>query len=321
MTRPRVSSLLPRSNAGKSKGAPVAAMGANVEFSQVSLVYPDAAGRQGQGTSACCDVTFSVAPGESVALIGPSGCGKSTTLLMAAGLLTPTEGRVTVGGFPLSGPRPETAFIPQDLGIFPWKTVLQNAALGLRLRKVPRREADQRAAQALEAVGLAGFERQFPRQLSGGMRQRLALARSLALEADLLLMDEPLSAVDALLRESLQEVLLTLWRERRCTQMLVTHSIEEAVYLGQRVLVFTSRPARVAAQVACPHAPDPAWRDSPGFIQACQEVRGALAAGTARNKGRTGESEGDLAAAMAGGRAACAFADASIVEEGGIHGA
>lgn len=236
-----------------------------ISFDNVSLSYGELETLSG--------LSFDVAAGESIALIGPSGCGKSTTLHLVAGLLRPTAGSVLVDGEPIAEPRRATAFIQQDLGLFPWKTVLQNAALGLTIRKVPRADAHARAVDALARVGLAGFERAYPKELSGGMRQRLALARALAMDADLLLMDEPLSAIDALLRESLQDALLGLWRERGHTQMLVTHSIEEAVYLGQRILVFSARPATLIAAVNNPAVGD---RTSPEFLATCQRIRMAL---------------------------------------------
>lgn len=255
--------------------------GAHIEFTQVSASYDDGAER----VVACSDVSFTVESGQAIALIGPSGCGKSTTVRMAAGLLSPTAGSVLVNGADVERPRQATAFIPQDLGLFPWKTVLQNAALGLTVRGVSKKEARERACVALSQVGLAGFERSYPKELSGGMRQRLALARALAMDADLLLMDEPLSAIDALLRESLQDTLLDLWRKRGHTQMLVTHSIEEAVFLGQRILVFCSRPGTIVADICNPEMGAPTWRDTAGFAERCHEVRKALAAGSRADEG------------------------------------
>ena len=247
--------------------------GAHIEFEHASVSFSDGAAH----VTACHDVSFRVAPGQSIALIGPSGCGKSTTLRMAAGLLAPTEGAVRVNGEPVARPRQATAYIPQDLGLFPWKTVLQNASLGLSLRKVSKAEALERTSAALDQVGLAGFERAFPKELSGGMRQRLAFARALAMDADLLLMDEPLSAIDALLRESLQDTLLDLWLKRRHTQMLVTHSIEEAVFLGRRILVFSARPGTIVADIDNPGVGAPGWRDSDAFAERSRHVRQALA--------------------------------------------
>ena len=218
-----------------------------------------------------------VAAGEPVSVIGPSGCGKSTLLLLAAGLLTPTEGTVSVAGAPVTGPRRETALILQDFGLLPWKTVEANAALGLTVRGVARRDTRERATAALERVGLAEFARAYPGELSGGMRQRLALARAVALDADLLLMDEPLSALDALTREDLQDVLLDLWRRRGHAQVLVTHSIEEAVFLGRRVVVMSPRPGHVAAIVDNPRMGSDGFRASESYFDAVRELRRMLA--------------------------------------------
>jgi NitT/TauT family transport system ATP-binding protein len=222
-------------------------------------------------------LTLEVADGEPVAIIGPSGCGKSTLLLLAAGLLSPTAGAVNVSGAPVAGPRRETALILQDFGLLPWKTVAANAALGLTIRGVSPAETHSRAAAALEQVGLAEFARAYPGELSGGMRQRVALARAVALDTDLLLMDEPLSALDALKREDLQDVLLELWRTRRHTQVLVTHSIEEAVFLGRRVVVISPRPGSVWAVVDNPAMGSAGYRSSEEFFRVVTKLRAALA--------------------------------------------
>jgi NitT/TauT family transport system ATP-binding protein len=207
--------------------------------------------------SALGGVDLTLADGDSVAIIGSSGCGKSTLLLTVAGLVSPTGGLVEVGGEPVAGPRIHTSLILQDFGLLPWKTVLQNAELGLKIRHHPAGERSE---------------------LSGGMRQRLALARALALDADLLLMDEPLSALDALTREDLQDLLLALWHDRRHTSVLVTHSIEEAVYLGRRVVVMTPRPGRVASVVDNPGMGSEAYRQTPEYYGKCAELRSLLAA-------------------------------------------
>lgn len=225
------------------------------------------------------DVTWDIAPGEPVAVIGPSGCGKSTTLHLIAGLMQPTAGTVEVGGRPISKPRAATSFIPQDLGLFPWKTVFANAALGLKLRGVPRDEMRARTEAALREVQLEGFEKAFPRELSGGMRQRLALARAIAVDMDLLLMDEPLSAIDALLRETLQQTLLELWQRSGHTQVLVTHSIEEAVFLGRRIFVMSTRPGTLVRVIDNPHMGEPGFRDTHDYDECCRVVRRALEAG------------------------------------------
>ena len=247
---------------------------ADVAIEGLSVTY-DGVDRR---VDALTSLDLTIADGEPVAIIGPSGCGKSTLLLAIAGLVAPAAGRVLVGGRPVEGPRLHTALILQDFGLLPWKTVAHNAALGLEIRRVPAPERERRVAEALERVGLAEFAHAYPAELSGGMRQRLALARALALEADLLLMDEPLSALDALTREDLQGLLLSVWRQRAHTSLLVTHSIEEAVFLGRRVVVLTPRPGRVAAVVENPRQGDEGFRDTPAFYERCAELRALLAA-------------------------------------------
>lgn len=239
----------------------------------VSLTYAGV----GRDTVALDRLDLNVADGEPVALIGPSGCGKSTLLLLASGLLQPDSGTLRVGGERVVGPRLATALILQDFGLLPWKTVFHNAALGLEVRRVPRAERRERAMASLARVGLAEFVDSYPGELSGGMRQRLAVARALALDADLLLMDEPLSALDALTREDLQDLLLELWRQRKHTCVLVTHSIEEAVFLGRRVIVLSPRPGRVASVVDNPRMGEPGYRSTPEFYERCAELRTLLA--------------------------------------------
>lgn len=246
---------------------------ASLGFDSVSLVYEGS----DRSVRALDSLTLEVPASEPVAVIGPSGCGKSTLLLLAAGLLRPTAGEVRVDGGALAGPRRETALILQDFGLLPWKTVQQNAGLGLQVRGVPPADVRSRACSALERVGLGEFASAYPAELSGGMRQRLALARAVALDADVLLMDEPLSALDALKREDLQDVLLELWQRREHTQVLVTHSIEEAVFLGRRVVVMTPRPGRVAAIVDNPGMGSDGYRATDEYHERCVELRRVLA--------------------------------------------
>jgi ABC-type nitrate/sulfonate/bicarbonate transport system ATPase subunit len=246
---------------------------AMLEFDNVEMVYEGS----DRSVRALVHLTLSVAEGEPVAVIGPSGCGKSTLLLLAAGLLRPSAGSVRVSGSAVTGPRRETALILQDFGLLPWKTVEANAALGLTIRGMKRDEAKRRTAEALDRVGLAEFARAYPAELSGGMRQRLALARAVALDADLLLMDEPLSALDALKREDLQEVLLELWQRRHHAHVLVTHSIEEAAYLGRCVVVMSPRPGRVAAVVENPEMGSAGHRSSEAFFAVVTRLRTLLA--------------------------------------------
>jgi NitT/TauT family transport system ATP-binding protein len=246
---------------------------ATLAFDSVGHTYSGV----GRNVQALAGLTLDVSDGEPIAVIGPSGCGKSTMLLIASGLVSPTIGRVEVDGVVPEGPRTRTALILQDFGLFPWKTVYHNAALGLEIRGLDRSEVAERAHASLQQVGLADFADAYPGELSGGMRQRLGVARALALDADLLLMDEPLSALDALTREDLQDMLLELWRARRHTSVLVTHSIEEAVYLGRRIVVLSPRPGHVAEVVDNPGMGERGYRDEEGFYRNCIRLRHILA--------------------------------------------
>jgi NitT/TauT family transport system ATP-binding protein len=184
--------------------------------------------------------------GQLTSLLGPSGCGKTTLLKIIAGLLPATEGDVLVNGRPVSGPGPERAFVFQDFALMPWATVLRNVAFGLELRGTAKPEREAAARRYINHVGLAGFEQKYPHELSGGMRQRVGLARALSVDADVLLMDEPFSAVDEQTRRKFQEDLLTLVVQEQKTFIFVTHSIEEAVYVSDRIVLLESRPSRVS---------------------------------------------------------------------------
>jgi NitT/TauT family transport system ATP-binding protein len=199
------------------------------------------------------------AAGEFVAIVGPSGCGKSTLLYILGGFVEPTGGEATVAGAPIRGPDPARGIVFQEFVLFPWKTVLGNVTYGLAERGVPRRERAERAHAYLEMVKLTGFERHYPKELSGGMKQRVALARSLIMEPDILLMDEPFGAVDAQTRVDLQRELLQIWERTRKTVVFVTHSVDEALFLADRVYVLSSRPARVKeiVEVGLPRPRDP----------------------------------------------------------------
>ncbi len=190
-------------------------------------------------------VDLQVAAGEFMVVVGPSGCGKSTLLDLLGGLTRPTSGRILLDGEPVDGPGLDRGIVFQQYALLPWRTALGNVAFGLEATGVPRRQRAERAREYLELVGLAGFEDRHPRELSGGMRQRVAIARSLAYDPDVLLMDEPFAALDAQTRESLQDELLRIWQRTGKTIVFITHGIEEAVHLGQRVAVLTSRPGRV----------------------------------------------------------------------------
>lgn len=194
-------------------------------------------------------VTFDVPRGELTSIIGPSGCGKTTTLKIIAGLVDATSGQIEVNGTPVSQPGPDRAFVFQDFALMPWATVLRNAAFGLELRGVPRKEREKTAREYVEKVGLARFVDAYPHQLSGGMRQRVGLARALAVDADILLMDEPFASVDEQIRRRFQEDLLRLLSEEKKTVIFVTHSIEEAVYVSDQVVIMTRGPSRVSKVV------------------------------------------------------------------------
>ncbi len=192
------------------------------------------------------DITLDVAAGGFLSLLGPSGCGKTTLLKIIAGLLDPTEGEILVRGKPIRGPGPERAFVFQEFALLPWATVLRNVSFGLELRGMPKDERYEVARKYIAEVGLTGFEMSYPHELSGGMRQRVGLARALAVDADILLMDEPFASVDEQTRRKFQEDLLDLLAIENKTVIFVTHSIEEAVYISDRVVLLTGRPGSVA---------------------------------------------------------------------------
>ncbi|WP_436318490.1 ABC transporter ATP-binding protein [Streptomyces caniferus] len=240
-------------------------------------------GRGSAALAALGPLDAEIAPGECVCLVGPSGCGKSTLLRIAAGLLRPSEGELEVR---TSAGRP-TAMIFQDYGIYDWKTVLANVRFGLDIQRVPREEADERARSWLARMGLADFAGAYPATLSGGMRQRVALARALAVEPGLLLMDEPFAALDAQLRTILQDELLDLTQATRTTTLFITHSLEEALVLGDRVLVMSARPGRIIAERRPPFGRPRtgAVRDTPEFTalkaELWQLLRGEVDGATA----------------------------------------
>jgi NitT/TauT family transport system ATP-binding protein len=201
------------------------------------------------GVRALAGLSFDVPKGELTSIIGPSGCGKTTTLKIIGGLVDATSGRVEIDGAPVAGPGPDRAFVFQDFALMPWATVLRNVAFGLELRGLPRSEREETAREYVDKVGLTGFEDAYPHQLSGGMRQRVGLARALAVDADVLLMDEPFASVDEQIRRQFQEDLLRLLSDESKTVIFVTHSIEEAVYVSDQVVILTRGPSTVSKVV------------------------------------------------------------------------
>ncbi|WP_084959370.1 ABC transporter ATP-binding protein [Thermoactinospora rubra] len=190
-------------------------------------------------------VTLDVREGEFLTLVGPSGCGKSTLLDLLSGLTEPTSGEILIDGAPVEGPGLDRGIVFQQYALLPWRTALANVEFGLEAKGVPRTERRELARHYLDLVGLRDFEARYPHELSGGMRQRVAIARSLAFDPDILLMDEPFAALDAQTRESLQEELLRIWEATGKTVVFITHGIDEAVYLGQRVAVMSAGPGRI----------------------------------------------------------------------------
>lgn len=241
----------------------------------VSLSYQS---NNRSSVEALCDINLCLNPGERWSLIGPSGSGKSSLLLIMAGLLAPTGGQVLFRGNPLAGPPPEVALILQDYGLFPWKTVYENVLLGLAVKNLPKPAAREQAFRFLSMLGIEEHWHKYPGQLSGGQRQRVAIARALAQEPACLLMDEPFSALDALTREQLQATLLGLWKDLKFTMFLVTHSIEEAVFLGNKIAVLSPAPGRLIHVLSTSEQEETA-RNSARFYRQCSAVRSLLEGG------------------------------------------
>jgi len=206
-------------------------------------------GREGD-VAALSSVDIDVAEGEFVSIVGPSGCGKSTLLYILGGFIPADGGVIEVGGKSVTGPGVDRGVVFQEYALFPWLTVAQNIAYGLEMTGVARAEREKTVERLVRTIGLEGFERRFPRELSGGMKQRVAIARTLAYDPAILLLDEPFGALDAQTRETMQDELLRLWQATRKTVMMVTHDVNEAVYLSGRVLVMSQRPGRIVQEFA-----------------------------------------------------------------------
>jgi NitT/TauT family transport system ATP-binding protein len=244
-----------------------------ISLQNVTKTFPDRS--TGGSFTALDDVSLDIAAGEFLVLVGPSGCGKSTLLDLVAGLSTATSGRVLLGGTPINGPGLDRGVVFQQYALFPWRTAQANIEFGLEIKGVPKRQRSARARDVLALVGLSAFADRYPHELSGGMKQRVAIARSLAYEPEVLLMDEPYAALDAQTRETLQDELLSIWRRTGTTILFITHAIDEAVYLGQRVAVMTSRPGRIKQIVEIDLPPrtesdDP--RSTPEFVRHRREI-------------------------------------------------
>ena len=245
-----------------------------MEVDHVSVTFTDGESDLG----ALQDVSFEVRQGELVCLIGPSGCGKSTLLRVIGGLLEPTSGEVHLHDHSCIGPCDEVGIVFQTSNLMPWRTALRNITLPLELQGVDAATAQQRARSLIGQVGLSGFEQSYPRQLSGGMAQRVAIARALVHDPELLLLDEPFGALDALTRERMNLELLRIWEARHKTVILVTHNIQEAILLADRVLVLSPRPGRITAEfpIALPRPRSQEQVYEAAFLELAREIRAAI---------------------------------------------
>jgi len=217
------------------------------------------------------EIKFAVAANEFICICGPSGCGKTTLLDTLAGILKPSSGSVVIDGVPADPKRQRISFVFQEPSTFPWLTVRENVATGLRIQGGSRREIDRKVEEIVGIVGLRGFEGYYPHQISGGMKQRVAIARAFATDADLILMDEPFVSLDQPTRERMQGEVLDIWRHRKRTVVFVTHNLEEAVFLGDRILILSAKPSRIVADfpVQLPRPRDPLSREFMGLRARC----------------------------------------------------
>jgi NitT/TauT family transport system ATP-binding protein len=222
------------------------------------------------------NISFEVSKGDTLSIIGPSGCGKTTLLQILGGLLPATDGRVSIDGEDIHKPRKKTTFIFQDFGLLPWETAEENAGLSMRIKGIGKPERQQTVGLLFDDLGISGQKHSYPVQLSGGEKQRVAIARSLAVNPDLLLMDEPFSALDAMTREKLQDIILAKWRERKFTAIIVTHNIEEAVFLGRRIMIMGDKPAKIKNIIDNPGFGMDNFRLRDEYFQVMKEVRSCI---------------------------------------------
>jgi NitT/TauT family transport system ATP-binding protein len=263
-----------------------------IRVASVSKVFT----RSGKSFEALRDISFDVGTGRFLSLIGPSGCGKTTLLKMMAGLIKPTRGSIEIGGKEVTGSGPDRALVFQNFVLLPWADVLTNAAFGLEARGVPKKTREEMARDQLQRVGLGGFERNYPHELSGGMQQRVGIARALAVDPDTLLMDEPFGSLDAITRSVMQHDLLRLWQETaNKTTVFVTHSMEEAALLSDQVVIMDTRPGRVAqlVDVPFPRPRDEALSDSPDYLEFTGELSHQLEQMQRLDMARTADEDRD----------------------------
>lgn len=239
-----------------------------VEIKNVSVVYRAA----GETYTALKDICLSMEEGGTCVVIGPSGCGKSTLLKVVAGIITEYEGSVAIGGEKLSPFRQKIGFIGQNYGLLPWKNAEENICLGVKI-KAKQKPEKSAVDKLMRQLGLAGLGKRYPAQLSGGQRQRVSLARAFLLRPDLLLMDEPFSALDAITREEIQDVFLSMWQESAVSTILVTHYVEEAIYLGQKIVILSDKPGRIVRTVDNPLFGRPGIRREKAFFDLGLELK------------------------------------------------
>lgn len=240
-------------------------------------------GDDGEPTKALDDISLEIKDGEFVCIVGPSGCGKSTLLEIVAGLLEHTSGDVLLDDEPVNGTSREIGVVFQDPSLYPWRTIRKNIAFGMGISKVPKEEQEQRLAHYIELMGLKGFENKYPSQLSGGMKQRAGIARALAMNPKVILMDEPFSAVDHLTRCTLQEELIRIRQEEKKTVLFVTHDINEAVYLADRVILLSPRPSNVQEEYII-KAPYPRKRTDDYLVKIAAQIVADISRGTKKKE-------------------------------------
>ena len=247
--------------------------GENLIKLKIDNVYKEYQGRNGK-TIALNGVSLDIKENEFICVVGPSGCGKSTLLNIIAGLLEPTSGTVSLDGKVIEGTGVERGVVFQQYALFPWRTVLRNVMFPLEMKKVPKAEAEAIARKYIKSVGLEGFEKSFPKELSGGMKQRVAIARAYAANPEVLLLDEPFGALDAQTRVQLQSELLETWEKEKKTCFFITHDVDEAVILAQRVIIMSARPGRIKkiVDIDIPYPRTQATKTDPRFLELKSEI-------------------------------------------------
>ncbi|HML31933.1 ABC transporter ATP-binding protein [Sporomusa sphaeroides] len=240
-----------------------------IRIKNLSVAYED----RNSNNMALKDITLELAAGETCAIIGPSGCGKSTLLKVLAGIIKKFDGTVEINGQAVRPQKQKIGFIPQNYGLLPWKTIYENIRLGVKIKNKQAVDNEQNQAAMVQLLGLGGLEHRYPGELSGGQQQRVALARAFLLQPDLLLMDEPFSALDAMTREEIQNVFLQVWRKHSVSTILVTHHVEEAVYLGRKIVILSATPGRVSKIIDNPLFGIEGVRNQQDFFQLSIELR------------------------------------------------